>query len=584
MKTTKPNLVKMISQLAMAMLLVSLFSCSQDVELDAVNDNYENAKNGQKSNLKVFARGAALKGANGIDIGPEDGNLYVASVNGQEIIVMDKNSGKIINRITHEIGVDGPDDLVFGPDGSLYWTDILTGIVRRMSPDGIVTEQFVAPGVNPITFSRDGKRLFVGLDFLGDGLYELKPDLSDLKPIIKCDPNINPFCLGFLNAFDVGPDDRLYGPLFLFNQVVAIDVDSGDIEVIAGLNPGEFDNPASAKFGPDGLLYVLDQGGQVVTIDIDNNNKVTPFTTLQPGLDNMVFDSDGTLYMTNNDEGWVAEILPNRQARIISPGGMITPQGLAVMEGSNNKDAVFVADIFKLREFDGSNGQQVNSYKGYLIPGVNTLNLPFTLSAKGEELVVSSWFSGDVQIWNPQTENVSVVYGPGEIPIDAIAFQDEIVVSDLMKGLVWASDNSSRIIELTSPSGLATDGNKLYVADYEGSVWQISFDGKTVTSKSEITDGLSSPEGLAYDKEGRSLVVYETGLGTDGLMGRLTRINLPSGETSTIVDDIEISGPGLDIYPPTWFFEGVAIGPSGDIYASGGRNNVIYRVPSNKAN
>jgi sugar lactone lactonase YvrE len=481
--------------------------------------------------------------------------------------------------------VDAPDDLVFGPDGSIYWTDILTGFVRRMTPDGTMTERFVALGVNPITFSRDGTRLFVGLDFLSDGLYELKPDLSDLKPIIECDPNINPFCLGFLNAFEVGPDDRLYGPLFLFNQVVAVDVDLGTVEVIAGFTPGEFDNPASAKFGPDGLLYVLDQGGQVVTIDIDNNNKVTPFTTLQPGLDNMAFDSDGTLYMTNNDEGWVAEILPNRQARIISPGGMIAPQGLGVLEGSNNTDAVFVADIFKLREFDGRNGKQVNSSKGYLIPGVNTLNLPFTLSAKGEELVVSSWFSGDVQIWNPQTENVSVVYGPGEIPIDAITFQDEIVVSDLARGLVWASDNSSPLISLVSPSGLATDGNDLFVADHDtGIIWQISFDGKTPTTKRDLTTGLSSPEGLAYDKEGRSLVVYETGLGTDGFEGRLTRIDLPSGDTTTIVDGLELSGPGLAIYPPTWFFDGVAIGPSGDIYASGGRNNVIYRVPSNKAN
>jgi len=48
MKTTKPNLVKMISQLAMATLVVSLFSCSEDVELDDVSAN---AKNGQNSVL-----------------------------------------------------------------------------------------------------------------------------------------------------------------------------------------------------------------------------------------------------------------------------------------------------------------------------------------------------------------------------------------------------------------------------------------------------------------------------------------------------------------------------------------------------
>jgi hypothetical protein len=62
-------------------------------------------------------------------------------------------------------GVLGPDDVTFGPDGSMYWTDILVGEVGRRAPDGTVTKQFVAPGVNPITFSPDG-RLFVGLCFL----------------------------------------------------------------------------------------------------------------------------------------------------------------------------------------------------------------------------------------------------------------------------------------------------------------------------------------------------------------------------------------------------------------------------------
>ena len=43
---------------------------------------------------------------------------------------------------------------------------------------GEVKKQFVAPGVNPIRFTKDGSRLFTALDFLGDGLYELDPDLD----------------------------------------------------------------------------------------------------------------------------------------------------------------------------------------------------------------------------------------------------------------------------------------------------------------------------------------------------------------------------------------------------------------------
>src|SRR5690606_23966745 len=118
-----------------------------------------------------------IKSANGVNFGP-DGNLYIASFGGQEIIVMNKQNGKIIKKIGTDKGVISPDDLAFGPDGSLYWTDINIGEVGRIAPDGTLTKQPVAPGVNPITFSEDG-RLFVGLCFLGDGLYELDPELNE---------------------------------------------------------------------------------------------------------------------------------------------------------------------------------------------------------------------------------------------------------------------------------------------------------------------------------------------------------------------------------------------------------------------
>jgi hypothetical protein len=51
-----------------------------------------------KKNSKVLVReiatGAVIKGANGINFGP-DGNLYIASFLPQEIIVMNEQNGKI---------------------------------------------------------------------------------------------------------------------------------------------------------------------------------------------------------------------------------------------------------------------------------------------------------------------------------------------------------------------------------------------------------------------------------------------------------------------------------------------------------
>ena len=149
-------------------------------------------------------RGAAIHGANGIMFDDHD-QLHIASVAGREILVMEPNTGKLIARLGPELGVEGPDDLAFGPDGSLYWTSILTGVVGRLTPDGVFSSQFVAPGVNPITFSDDG-RLFVALDFLGDGLYELDPALvNPPRPIVVASAE-NPMPLGFLNGMDWGPD------------------------------------------------------------------------------------------------------------------------------------------------------------------------------------------------------------------------------------------------------------------------------------------------------------------------------------------------------------------------------------------
>lgn len=584
MKTTKKLSVNSILKLAFLAVLLLAFSCSSDDKaLESEENNELNEENNELSYvLTELASGAALKGANGIDVGP-DGNLYIASVIGLEIVVMNKETGAILDRIGQDMGVKGPDDLVFGPDGSLYWTNILIGTVGRLEPDGTMTEQFVAPGVNPITFSPDG-RLFVALDFLGDGLYELDPNLSDPpRPIIVA-TEANPFPLGFFNAFDFGADGRLYGPLFAAGLVISVDVDrigdpasdpfgDGSAQVVAA----GFRNPASAKFDPEGMLTVLDQTGEVFKID-PMTGETTLFATLDPGLDNMVFDSDGTLYMTNNDHGWVAELLPSGQARFISPGGMIAPQGLAVLAGSNNQDALFVADQYNLRQFNGSNGEQENTYQAFLVPeeGMLSLITPQNVSPDGNNLLVSSWFAGAVQVFDPQAEQVLEHYVMGA-PIEAVRFQEDIVVVDLgLGGVVWASDQSMILpidnVNVFAPSGLATDGETVWVADWgTGLIWQIGFEGNTATTPVVVASDLMNPEGLTLDADG-SLVVVETGA------ARLSRVDLATGEVTTIVENLELSSPGLEGYPPTWGFDGVAIGPSGDIYVSGGGINVIYRV------
>ncbi|MCP3961214.1 MAG: hypothetical protein GY719_25485 [bacterium] len=47
--------------------------------------------------VRVLHRGSPIQGTNGIAVGP-DGKLYVTSVSGREIVVMNRNSGRILER------------------------------------------------------------------------------------------------------------------------------------------------------------------------------------------------------------------------------------------------------------------------------------------------------------------------------------------------------------------------------------------------------------------------------------------------------------------------------------------------------
>jgi sugar lactone lactonase YvrE len=534
--------------------------------------------------MRVIAKGSAIHGADGIIVGP-DGNLYITSAFGQEIVVMNPRNGRILHRLGTDLGVEFPDDLVFGPDGSLYWTEIFMGNVRRMTPEGVVSKQLVAPGVNPITFSPDG-RLFVGLCFYGDGLYELDPELvAPPRPIIAATPE-NPYPLGFMNAFDFGPDGRLYGPLFAAGMVVSVDVGQpgdppspspwtdGTIQVVAtGIT-----EPTAVKFDPWDQLHVVSAGtGEVFRVDRTTGEK-TVIAVLEEGLSNLAFASRGELYVSNFHEGSITQILSSGQGRTLSPGGMIAPGGVAVLQRPDGRDAVFVADLRGLREFDGRTGRDVGVYKGPFLPSNDTppLTTPMTVSADGDHLVVSSVLGSAVQVWDPQTDQVLEHY-PVPVPLNAIRFQDDIVVAALgLGGVVWASDHGMILpmdrVNVFLPAGLATDGEVLWVADWAtGIVWRIGFAGKAPQAPVPVAFGLANPEGLALDVDG-SLLVVESGA------RRLSRVDPTTGERSVVVEGLELGSVGPPYVQPTYFFNGVAVGPSGAIYITGDVANVLYRI------
>jgi len=537
---------KMKRYLVTIVVLVLLLSMSGKLQAQSVSP-------------QIIAQGAPIHGANGVAFDSND-QLYIASVGGREIVMMDPDTGQILDRLGVEVGVESPDDLTFGPDGSLYWTAIMTGEVGRIAPDGAKTGQLVALGVNPITFSDDG-RLFTALDFLGDGLYELDPDLIEPPRLIIEE-------LGFLNAFDFGPDGYLYGPIYTQGKVVRIDVDTGEMTTVVD----GFSVTPVVKFDSQGQLYAGDSAtGEVFRVGLDGQKEV--IATGLMGLDNLAFDSSNRLFVSGADDGYIVEVLADGTKRTVSKGGMTVPQGVAILPGPDGP-AVLVADMMTVRQFNGTTGDAQKVYRSS-DDGISTVS---TLAADGDNIVLSSWFSNLVQVWNPATDKVLETYDDFAVPLNAIRFQGDLVVAELGTGSivqVSATNPTERTIlaeNLAVPVGLAAGEGNLWTGDWAaGTVWQIAANGSPLAEPIQVASGLSFPEGLAVTADGNLLVV-ETGV------GRLSAINLETGKVSTVADGLELGAPGPEGMPPTWCFNGVAVDPMGTIYVTSDKTNVLYRL------
>ena len=501
--------------------------------------------------MQVLVSGAALSGANGLHFGP-DGQLYVASVIGNELVRVDPQSGEITRRWSSRDGVDGPDDVAFAPDGSFYWTSILTGEVAGFRPDGRrVSAGKPGIGVNPLTFSDDG-RLFVAQCFFGTGLFELDPMGVAPPRVIRDD--LGPDC--GLNGMDWGPDGRLYGPRWFRGEVVSIDVDSGAMRTEAD----GFAVPAAVKFDSAGRLHVLDtERGEVVRVQADGRQVVASFS---PGLDNLAFDAADVLHVSSFVDGSVTRVNADGSTTELLPGGIAHPGGVALLG-----DAVVVADFHSVRAFTPA-GEPLWMVRNIL--GVGELGSTIAVSADGDNLLLTSWVDNNVRVFDPTTRSVIRRYDDLAQPVSAVRFGEGIAVAEHGTGSVVllnaiSGERHTLIDGLEAPTGLAVDGNELYVTDRaSGSVWRLA----NARSK-RFASGLGSPEGIAVTASGLYIV--------DGASGRVWHVS-----HAGIVSEIARIAPGVEAastaQPPSMIFNGIAAAADGSLFATGETDRTLYRI------
>jgi len=506
----------------------------------------------QAQSLIKLVPGSAFHGVHGIRFSPE-GELYAGSVAGQSLYAVDVATGAVRT-------VAGPpegmaDDIAFGPDGQVVWTAISAGVVYTRRGDGPI--EVLAkdmPGANSVAFSRDGKRLFLGLVFAGDGVWELDPAGRKPPRLIKDAP-------GGFNSFSPGPDGWLYGPLWFKGQVVRINPDTGELAVVAE----GFKTPAAAKFDSKDNLYVIDTKlGGLVRVDIrtGGKSKVAQLTT---SLDNIAIDPNDRLFVSNMADNAILEVdTKTGVSREVVKAGLSYPADLAVAS-EDGRDTLYLADVFAYRSVDGQTGKVTDIARMHS----DELEYPTGVSVEGRQVLLVSSISGVVQAFDRASgQRTSLLHGFTG-PTDAVAAADGAVIVAEMGGKLIRAKGEARVTlarDLAGPAGLArgSDGS-IYVAEALGG--RILRIDPNTGAQTVIASGLNLPKAVAITPQGR-LVVLEVGA------RQLVEMDAAGGGLKVLAKDLPV---GL-ITKPMPSAGGLAVGGKGDIYVASDIENAIYKI------
>jgi len=501
---------------------------------------------------------SSFTGVHGLAV-DKGGRLLAGSVVGNAIWEVDRSTGAA------KVLVDGPegqaDDIAIGPNGEMAWTNYLMGMLRYRENDAAPMRVLAKdlPGLNSLDFDRRNGKLYATQVFLGDALWEI--DVAGTKP-----PRLIAKDLGGLNGFEVGPDGMIYGPLWFKNSVVKVDPASGAITVINN----QFKTPAAANLDGRGNLWVVDTAtGELCKVELASGRK-TVVAKLKTALDNLAIAPEGTIYVSNMADNSVEAIDPATGAvKVLTRGALAVPSGVKVSGGT-----LWVADIFSYRKVDLASGAVTDVMRMHGTDVV--LDYPFGVGLSADRVVLTSWFTGTVQLLDRAT-NITLVMSHGwKAPYDAIPMADgSVLVAEIATGTVTRASGPELATKTVVASGLAGPvqmtmdrQGRLYVTEAAGNLVMIDLaDG----SKTVVAGGLALPEGVAPTPWGTFIVA-------EAAAARLTEIDPTTNTRRTVAENLPIGRIGSPGFPPPNIATGVAVSTDGTIYFSANKNNAIYRV------
>lgn len=519
--------------------------------------------------IERIVEGSGFHTANGLAFGP-DGLLYVTSVLGESIFAIDVAIGAIEVAVPPFAGES--DDLLFTSDGDLIWTALLEGVVRCRRANGTIQDLASGlPGANSIALTRDGKRLFVGQVFMGEGLWEI--DLSGVAA-----PRLVADHTGGLNASQFGPDGMLYAPSWERGQVVRINPDSGETTILAE----HFTKPGAVRFDAHDQLYVLDDAtGELFALDaVGATYERRSIAKLATATDNVIFGPTGLAYVSNMVDNSIHEVDPaTGRVRTLVEGKLGFPRAIALTADVGG-DILHVADSCAWRTID----TRTLAIRDMARAVVSAVKFPTAVSATSEGVLLAGEAFGVIQLFDRDGKHVRDVEDFAKPSAALLLGDGSFLVAEPKAGRilqvratslgalitrilpVGAEQHTPLVMGLHDPVGLAdaSDGTVLVAESKTGRLLRIVLAHGTV---SVVAEGLGRLRAVAVGPSGLIAV-----LDVDG--GRVLTIHAETGEATVVADGMAV-GYLTEPYPRSG---GIAIGSDDAIYVAADRENAIYRI------
>lgn len=494
-----------------------------------------------------------LFGANGIRMG-RDGRIYVAQVCGSQVSAVDPDSGAIEVISPMGGGITAPDDLAFDSAGNLYCTEITENRLSVLMPGGAARVlNGDVPVANPVTVYQD--RVIAGEMRMDANIREYDRSTGETRVILAGVP--------MPNAFEVGPDGKLYFPAQGANEIWRVSLDGGPHEVVAK----DLGVPDSVKFDAEGFIISTQvASGQVLRIDPRDGSR-TVLAQLMPGLDNCAIL--GSRIFASHITGGLYE-LAGGEAKPVIKAGFQWPMGIAI----DAAGTVLAADGMFAHTIPAGGAM---TWAGCLFDGrFPGFSRGLAATADGQYLVTTAnsvvvrWALGGVP---------EVLAAGFDCPMGvAEAEGGAAVFADYLSGRVMAA-NGGEVTELAGgldrPMGVAIAGDgTVYVAESgKGRVVKLA-GGKAEA----VIDGLGEPQGIAI-RDGK-LTVLDTAAkqivqsGLSGSGQTVLAAGLPVGAPAGVAPK-RLGGVG-DFCGPMIAMAGLAVSEDGTVvFAADGEGSVM---------